>query len=182
MRRELKTAIHAQVKQQVMDQLLERHDPTLPKALVEQEAQALRAQMAQQFGSQSGAAEPPAEPPALSADLFLEQAERRVALGLIAREIAELHGLSTDAERVKRRIQEFAEPYADREQVINWYYRSPEQLARVELAVLEDQVVETVLQQAQVSDRQRSYADIIAGKALAGQAAGAPDAEQRESG
>lgn len=177
MRRELKAAIQAQVKQQVMDQLIERHDLSLPKALVEQEIEVLRAQMAQQFGSQIGAA----QSSELSGDLFRKQAERRVALGLIAREIAGQHDLSADAERVKQRIQELAEPYAEREQVINWYYRNPEQLSRVELAVLEDQVVETVLQQAQVGERQRSYADIIAGKALADQTDGAPDAQERES-
>lgn len=166
MQRELKNAVHVQVKRQVMDQLLERHDPPLPKALVGQEIQTLRAQMIQQFGTRDAAA----QSSALSDDLFREQAERRVALGLIAREIARVHGLSAAPDQVGERIRELAAPYAEREKVIEWYYRNPEQLSGVELAVLEDQVVETVLQKAQVGERQCSYADLIAGKALANEA------------
>ena len=177
MRRELNNAMQLQVKQQVMDQLLERHDPPLPKALVGQEIETLRAQMVQQFGTREAAA----QSSALSEDLFRKRAERRVALGLIAREIARVHGLSADADLVRERIQELAAPYAEREQVIQWYYRNPEQLSGVELAVLEDQVVEAVLQKAQVGERQCSYADLIAGKALAsGETGGEPSGPQQE--
>ena len=48
--------------------------------------------------------------------------------------------------------------------MIAWYYRNEEQLGGVEMAVLEDTVVETVLEAAQVSLQHRSYADIIAGR------------------
>ena len=51
MARELKNAVEANVKQQVMDALLEAHQSLeVPKALVDQEITAMRQQMFQQFG------------------------------------------------------------------------------------------------------------------------------------
>ena len=55
MRRELRNAVEAKVKQQVMDALLESHsDLDIPKALVKQEIGNLRQQMFQQFGGGRG--------------------------------------------------------------------------------------------------------------------------------
>ena len=160
MRRELDTTIRAQVKKRVMDQLFEHHDVPLPQALVHQEVHALKERMLQRLSEADRKSD------ALPDDLFREQAERQVALGLITREIVQRHELTPDAEKIRERIEELAEPYADKEQVTAWYYQNQEQLAGVEMAVLEDQVVEAVLAGAQVSLQERAYADIIAGKFL----------------
>ena len=51
MSREMKNAVEAKVKQQVMDAVLDAHNALeLPKALVDQEVSAMRNQMFQQFG------------------------------------------------------------------------------------------------------------------------------------
>ena len=160
MRRELDAAIRAQVKGRVTDQLVENHDVQLPQALVQNEILALKERMLQRV--------PEADRKGVSLpdELFREQAERQVALGLITREIVRKHELTADAQKMRARIEELAEPYADKDQVVAWYYQNEEQLAGIEMAVLEDSVVETVLEAAQVSLQERSYADIIAGKML----------------
>ena len=160
MRRELDAAIRAQVKGRVMDQLLANHDVQLPHALVHQEIHALKDMMLQRVR------EADRQSVSLPDDLFRGRAERQVALGLITREIVRSGELSADAERLRERVEELAEPYADKDQVVAWYYQNEEQLSGVEMAVLEDQVIDTVLEQAQVSLQDRSYADIIAGKIL----------------
>ena len=158
MRRELDVAIRAQVKSRVMDQLAETHDVQLPHALVHHEIHALKDRMLQRVP------EADRKEVSLPDELFREQAERQVALGLITREIVRQHELTADAEKMRARIEQLAEPYADKDQVVAWYYQNEEQLAGVEMAVLEDSVVETVLEAAQVSLQECSYADIIAGK------------------
>ena len=158
MRRELDAAIRAQVKDRVMDQLAHNHDIELPHGAVDQEIHALKNRMLQRVR------EADRDSVSLPDDLFREQAERQVTLGLIIREIVRQHELTADADRIRARIEELAEPYADKEQVISWYYQQEEQLAGVEMAVLEDRVIETVLEAAQVSLQERSYADIIARK------------------
>ena len=175
MRRELDAAIRAQVKGRVMDQLLHHHDVQLPEALVHQEIQSLKNRLLER-------SRPAAEKSlSLPDELFREQAERQVSLALITREIVRSRELSADPERIRKRIEELAEPYTDRTQVINWYYQDEEQLAGVEMAVLEDQVVDTLLEQAQVSLRESSYADIIAGKMPAEDDAHEADAHEADA-
>lgn len=165
MQREMDAAIANQLKRQVMDQLGKHHDVQLPHALVHQEVHVLKEQMAQQMQSFGGGAQP-GELPSLPDDLFRERAEQRVAVGLIVNEIIADRQLSVDAEKVKARIEKLAEPYAEPQQVVNWYYSNEEQLRQIEMAVLEDQVVDYVLEQANVDVLQSTYADIIAGKTM----------------
>jgi trigger factor len=165
MQREMDAAITDQVKRQVMDQLGKLHDVQLPHALVHQEIHVLKDQMAQQMQSFGGGAQQ-GELPSLPDDLFRERAEQRVAVGLIVNEIIADRQLSVDAEKVKARIEKLAEPYAEPQQVVNWYYSNEEQLRQIEMAVLEDQVVDHVLEQASVDVLQSNYADILAGKTL----------------
>ena len=55
MERELRNAVEAKVKQQVMDALLDAHaDLEIPSALIKQEIGTLRQQMFQQFGGAAG--------------------------------------------------------------------------------------------------------------------------------
>jgi len=50
-------------------------------------------------------------------------------------------------------IQEMASAYQEPEQVVAWYYKNDQQLNEVRSVVLEEQVVDTVLQKAKVTDK-----------------------------
>ncbi|MCB1844043.1 MAG: trigger factor, partial [Halioglobus sp.] len=135
MARELKNAIQAKVKQQVMDALLAAHESVdVPRALVQQEISAMRNQMFQQFG---GAANQNLDLKSLLPDeMFLENAERRVKLGLVMAEIISKKEIRADAERVRSTIEEMASTYQDPQEVIDYYYGNQQQLAAVESKVL----------------------------------------------
>ncbi len=173
MQRELDTAVSNQVKSQVMDQLNELHTVQLPRAVVKQEVEALKAQMLQQFQMPGAQA---AGQPDLPDELFTEQAERRVAVGLIVSELVSSKGLEADVDKVRARIESIAEQYAEPQQVINWYYGNDEQLRQIEMAVLEEQVIDEVMEQAAVESVASSYNDIISGRAFA-----EPEAEAEEA-
>lgn len=152
MERELKNAVTAKVKEQVMDGLVSAHDFEVPHALVHGEILRMRQQMMQQFGGgqQFDASMLPEE-------LFKDQAERSVRLGLVVREILEKNELKADADKVRARIEEIAEQYEEPQEVINYFYGNPQQLQQVEGAVLEEQVVELVLASAKVTEKAVSY-------------------------
>lgn len=169
MRRELDTAIRAQVKGQVMGKLLKHHEVQLPHALVNQEIQGLKDRMQERVRPAGR------KTVTLSDDLFRERAEEQASLTLIIREIVRSRGLSVDGERVRRRVEELAEPYTDSDRMVAWYYQDEKRLAGVEMAVLEDQVIDVVLDEAQVSLQESSYGDIIAGNLSADD-----DAEESE--
>jgi trigger factor len=152
MERELKNAVSAKVKEQVMDGLVKAHDFDVPKALVNGEIQRMRQQMLQQFGGGQSF-----DPAMLPEELFSEQAERSVRLGLVVREVLEKNELKADADKVRAHIEEIAGQYEQPEEVINYFYGNPQQLQQIEGAVLEQQVVDLVLASAQVSEKSVSY-------------------------
>ena len=175
MRRELDEAIRKEVKSQVMDELRKLHKVQLPHAMIDREMAHLREEMLQQFSSYGGGV---GKQPDLPLDLFREQAERRVSVGLVVNELVTTAKLEVDPASVRARIESMAEGYDDPQQVINWYYGNQEQLQQIEMALLEDRVVEHVLAAAQVEDVPSTYQDVIAGKALAQP----EDAESLDSG
>jgi trigger factor len=160
MARELKNAVHSRVKQQVMDAVLEAHRTLeVPRALVAQEVEAMRNQMFQQFGGAGG--QNLDLKSLLPDDMFAENAERRVKLGLVLSELIGKLELKADPGKVREVIEEMASTYQEPEEVINYYYANREQLAAVESRVLEDQVVEKLLESANITEKPCSYQEAI---------------------
>ncbi|NBA95928.1 trigger factor [Pseudomonas sp. R5(2019)] len=154
MEREMKQAIKTKVKNQVMDGLLAANPIEVPKALLSNEVDRLRVQAVQQFGGNI-------KPDQLPVELFEEQAKRRVVLGLIVAEVVKQNELKPDEARVRELIQEMASAYQEPEQVVAWYYKNDQQLNEVRSVVLEEQVVDTVLQKATVTDKSVSYEEAV---------------------
>ena len=160
MERELKNAIEASVKNQVMDAVVAAHeDLELPASLIAQEVNAMRQQMFQQFG---GAAPQDMDLAAVLPDeMFAEQAERRVKLGLVVAEMISQFEITAEPAKVREAIEDIASTYQDPEEVINWYYSENEQLAGIESRVLEDAVVEKLLSSAAIAEVECSYQDAL---------------------
>jgi trigger factor len=160
MERELKGAIDAHVKQQVMDAIIEAHpELEIPQSLISQETDALRGQMFQQFG---GGISPDMDLKSILPDeMFSERAETRVRLGLLVSELVQDLGVRAEPNKVRELIEEIASTYQDPEEVINWYYEDNNQLMGIESRVLEDAVVDKLLEQASVTDEVTGYQDAL---------------------
>ena len=156
MERELNRAIRNLTKQAVIDGLVEQNQVELPEALIEQEIGRLREQAVQQFGQQQ-----PIDPSMLPAELFKEQAEKRVSIGLLMNAAIEANELKASEEKVAELIEEVAATYQEPEQVREYYNSNAEQKSQIEALALEEQVVEKVLASAQVTDVESSYEEII---------------------
>ena len=160
MERELRNAIDASVKNQVMDAVVAAHDDLeLPASLIAQEVNAMRQQMFQQFGG--GAPQDMDLSSVLPDEMFSEQAERRVKLGLVVAEMIGQFELTAEPAKVREAIEDIASTYQDPEEVINWYYSENEQLAGIESRVLEDAVVEKLLSTATIAEVECSYQDAL---------------------
>ena len=184
MQRELDAATKAKVKDQVMDGLLEISTFDVPQALVDQEVNKMRQEAVQRFGGQNAQI----DPNMLPAEMFSEQAEKRVKLGLIASAVIEKNDITPDDDRVRSTIEEMAASYEDPEQVINFYYSNEQQLNQVQGLVLEDQMVDLVLASATVTEKAVSYDEAVKREAPAAAAeddaeaaADAADAEDTEA-
>jgi len=161
MERELRNAVEASVKTQVMDAIVAAHESIeLPSALVGSEVNTMRQQMFQQFG---GSAPQDLDLASVLPDeMFSEQAQRRVKLGLVVSAMVGHFDLTAEPAKVRAFIEDIASTYQDPEEVINWYYSENEQLAGVESRVLEDAVVERLLADAAIAEVECSYQDALA--------------------
>ena len=156
MKRELDSAIKAKVKDQVMDGLGDNNEVELPQSLIDQEVNRMRQEAVQQFG---GGAQ--FDPSMLPAEMFSEQAQKRVKLGLIVSEIVDKNSLEANAEKVREAIEEMASTYQEPEEVINYYYSNEQQLSQIQNVVLEEQIVNFVLESAKVTEKTVSYDDAV---------------------
>jgi trigger factor len=156
MERELKQAVQRNTKNQALEGLLEQNSIDVPAALVDQEIQRLQEQAFQQFG---GGQE--FKPGMLPNELFQPQAERRVKLGLLINAAIEQLEIKADDAKVEALIEDMASTYQDPEQVKEYYKSNKEQRAQLEALALEEQVVETILEKAIVTEKDSSYEEVI---------------------
>lgn len=156
MQRELDQALKNQVKEQVIKGLLEHNPVELPKALVEQEIDVLRKQALQRFGaSQKG------QMPQLPAELFEENARRRVSVGLLLGEVIKKNELKPDQAKVDALIETTASAYEDPAEVIAYYKGNKELMNQMHNVALEDQAVEWLLTQAKVTEVKKAFDEIM---------------------
>ena len=153
MARELDDAVSNATKQRVMEALLGGESLDLPRSLVDQEIERSVARRRVEL-SHSGI-----DPQSVNLEpaMFEEQARRRVTLGLLLAEIIKSKEIEVDAARVRARIETIASTYEDAQEVIAWYYSDRERLSDVESAVLEEQVVEWILERADVREDPTSF-------------------------
>ena len=154
MERELKQRVDTRVKGQVMDGLVALNPIELPGALVDDEIGRQREQLMKQMPEGSDAS-------FLGDDLFREQAERRVRLGLVVGEIIQRRELKADAPAVRAQVERLASAYQDPQQVVDHYYANPELLRNIEGLVLEEAVTDAVLAVASVTDEPTTFKDIM---------------------
>jgi len=154
MERELKQRVDGKVKGQVMDGLVALNPIDVPAALVSEEIGRQREELMKQMPPGTDAA-------FLDDDLFREQAERRVRLGLVVGEIIQQKELRADAPAVRAQVERMASAYQDPQQVVDHYYSNQELLRNIEGLVLEEAVTSTVLDAASVTDEPTSFKEIM---------------------
>jgi trigger factor len=155
MARELEQRVRALLKEQVLNKIIENNEFEVPKALIENEAQALLQQMQQQMRAPAGKGVD------LNPEMFSDEAKRRVQLGLVIAEIIKQNELKADGEKVRAKIDSIAATYEKPEDVVNYYYEDDKRLREIESLVLEESVIDWAIAQADVEEVEKSYGDIM---------------------
>ncbi|MDP8098997.1 trigger factor [Pasteurella atlantica] len=155
MERELKNAVISKVKTQVIDGLLAENEIEVPQSAINEEVEELRKQAAQQFGGN------PEVAAQLPAELFTEQAKRRVQVGLLFSSVITANEVKVDEELVKEKIAELASAYEDPAEVVEYYAKNKQLTDNIRNVVLEEQAVESILAKAQVTEKTQSFDDVM---------------------
>ena len=99
----------------------------------------------------------------IPADVFKEQAERRVRLGLVVAELVRGNGLQARPDQLQAHIEEMAQSYEKPAEVMRWYLGDRQRMAEVEAIVVENNVTQFVLGKARVSDKALPFDELMAG-------------------
>lgn len=155
--REVKRRLQARVKEAVMTALIEVTPLDVPKALVAKESEELAENAKRDLETRGMKTKDiPVDP-----SWFLDQAERRVKLGLIMAELVKSKELFSKPEQIRALVEEFAQSYEDPSEVIGWYYSQPQRLAQAEALVIEDNVVTWVLANAKANEKPVTFDELM---------------------
>lgn len=150
MTRELTRRQRTLLKESVMAALLEANSVDVPTAIVLQEAETMKQQTEVQTPGSDR-----------SVDSFMDDAKRRVQLGMILAEVAKVATLNVDANMVKARIEEMAKDYDDPDEFVRYYMSNQEMLRGVETLVMEDAVVDWIAEQAKVTTNSSNFDEVM---------------------
>ena len=157
MERELADGLRRTLKQHVMEALIAGNEIELPESMVRDEV-ARAMQRRQEDLARSGIDSQQVE---LTPDMFDEPVRRRISLDLLVAEIVKEHRIELDHARVRARVESIASTYQDPARILDWYYSDRERLSGIESLVFEDQVVDWILEHAQVVDEPTSFDRIL---------------------
>src|SRR5579872_2082767 len=146
MERELGDVIRNRVRAQVMDALYRENSFQVPRALIDEQVQRLQVDAARRMGAKDVSQLPPREP-------FEEPARRRAALGLLMGQIVQTEGVKVDRERVLGRLNDVIASYPNPEEARRAYLQNADAMRQIESAVLEDQLVDSIVLRARVTDK-----------------------------
>ncbi len=159
MEKEKTDRLKSSLKNAVMAGLLEHNSIIAPSALVKDEIPNLRAQAAQRMGQDPESMDEGSFPD----ELFRQEAMRRVQLGLLISEVIRKDKIELNQELVEETIEQMAVSYEQPDQVRAYYRQNQQARSSIEGMVLEDQVVGHILEQAQVTEKEVAFEDLMNG-------------------
>ncbi|MGN7872786.1 trigger factor [Roseateles sp. 22389] len=157
--REVKFRVLAKNKGAAMDALVGKAELDVPKALVAGEAERMVANAREDL-KKRGIKDADKAP--IPAELFNEQAEKRVRLGLVVAELVRSQNLQAKPEQLQAHIEEISQSYEKPAEVVRWYLSDRERMAEVEAVVIENNVTDFILGKAKVTDKQLPFDELMA--------------------
>ena len=149
-----------QFQSQVFDKLLELNPIELPGSMIAAEINHLQGMERQQMAMREGKKELPDVD--LPQEPYVEDAKRRVALGLLLAEVIKSHELKVQQDKVRQRIVEMVASYPNPEEIAELYFNNEKLRSEVEAQVLEQQAVDKLLEKVNIISKTESYGSVMA--------------------
>ncbi|MEO1247464.1 MAG: trigger factor [Pseudomonadota bacterium] len=150
MRREAEQKTKNELREQVMQGLLEQNPIEIPQTLKAQEMHQMQHDAMRRMGVEDHDQAPPVEN-------FAEAADKRVRLGLLMRQLIADQNIELDEARVRTHIEELCAGYENAEDMVNVYLSNPQILQQVEPLVLEQMAIEWLLDNGSVKEKKLSF-------------------------
>ena len=157
MKIELDSRLIQQNKDTAFSALLEANDFEVPEGSISSEASRLQQDMESRMEQQGMPSKGK-----LPAEMFNEEAARRVKLGLLINKIATDSEITADKDLVDAKLNEMSLQYGESaQQMVDWYNTDPSRLASIESIVVEDLVAKHIANEAKVTSTDRNFLEIM---------------------
>ncbi|MDE8652667.1 trigger factor [Novosphingobium album (ex Liu et al. 2023)] len=152
-----------QMKRALLDQLAAGHDFEVPPSMVDAEFEQIWAQLTHEASHEDDAAAALKEIEDEKDD-YRKIAERRVRLGLLLSEIGQANGVDVTAQEMSMLLSQAAQQYRpeDRQRFVEYVRNDPMAAAQLRAPLYEDKVVDFLIEQAEVTEREVSREELQA--------------------
>ncbi len=154
MNREAEQKVKSDVREQVMQGLLDANPFDIPQALKHQEMHSMQRDAMQRMGI-----EDPSQAPELAN--FAEAAEKRVALGLILRQIISDKEITVDAAALRGYVEEMCASYENAADMVEMYMSNPQIMQQIEPMVVEQKAVDWVIENAKTKNKTVAFKEFM---------------------
>ncbi len=139
---------NADVRRQLFDELMERYQFPVPRAMVNDEYDRIVRNFEAEVGESVDA----------ELDVRLHEiAERRIRLAVLLTEIGRVYGIRTSRAEIEALIEREAERHPEHQaQIIDYYLDHPTALAELQAPLFEDRVVAFLLERSDIEDVEAS--------------------------
>ena len=143
-----------EMREQVMDGLLKSNPVEIPETLKHQEMHALQKEAMQRMGLEDAEHAPPL-------DNFKEGAEKRVALGLLLRQVIVDKEITVNEEMMRARVEELCAGYENSDDMVNMYMSNPQVMQQIEPMVVEQQAVNWIIDNGKTKDKKVAFKEFM---------------------
>ncbi len=154
MEREARNKVKNDLREQVMQGLLDANPLEIPRTLKHQEMHSMQHDAMHRMGIEDHSKAPGLEN-------FAAAAEKRVRLGLLLRQLIADQKLSLDEERLHAHIEELCAGYESADEMVEMYMKSPDIRRQIEPAALEQVAVDWLVEHGKSSSRKVRFADYM---------------------
>jgi trigger factor len=154
MEREARQKVDADIREQVMNGLIEKNPIDVPRALVEEEMHSMQHEAMQRMGIEDHDQAPPMEN-------FREAAEKRVRLGLLLRQVIAENGIKADDSDLRARVEDICAGYENSEEMVRMYMDNPQVMQQIEPMVVEQKAVEWLLENGKAKARKVPFKEYM---------------------
>jgi trigger factor len=154
MERESDQKSKGDLREQAMKGLLDANPLDIPNTLKHAEMHALQREAMQRLGIEDAEQAPPL-------DNFSEAAQKRVALGLLLRQVIVDKELKADEALIRARVEELCAGYENADDMVNMYLGDPQMMQQIEPMVVEQQAIDWIVEHGKSKAKKISFKDYM---------------------
>jgi len=107
-----------------------------------------------QYGIEDHSQAPPVES-------FRENAEKRVRLSLLIRQVIDDNDIAVDADRLRERVEQLCAGYENPEEIVASYMSNPQIMSQIEPMVLEEQAVAWIVENGKEKKKKIGFKEFM---------------------